>query len=112
MCFSSDFFIEEADSWRDGCWDFIRRKKDCRFVLTTKRPERIKECVPSDWRDGWEHVYISVSIENQEMADIRLKHFLEAPVKHREVFCSPYFIRKIFRYWTNKMYECWWRNGT
>ena len=23
------------------------------------------------------------------MADIRLKHFLEAPVKHREVFCSP-----------------------
>ena len=39
--------------------------------------------------DGWEHVYISISIENQEMADIRLKHFLEAPVKHREVFCSP-----------------------
>lgn len=33
---------------------------------------------------------ISSSIENQEMADIRLKHFLEAPVKHREVFCSPF----------------------
>ena len=23
------------------------------------------------------------------MADIGLKHFLEAPVRHREVFCSP-----------------------
>lgn len=32
---------------------------------------------------------MSISIENQEMADIRLKHFLDAPVKHREVFCSP-----------------------
>lgn len=39
--------------------------------------------------DGWNHVHISISIENQEMADKKLKHFLDAPVKHREVFCSP-----------------------
>ena len=89
LCFSSDFFIEEADEWRNGCWDFMRRRNDCIFVLTTKRPERIKQCVPNDWGDGWENVHISISIENQEMADIGLKHFLEAPVKHREVFCSP-----------------------
>lgn len=89
LCFSSDFFLEEADSWRDGCWDFIRKRKDCIFVLTTKRPERIAKCVPSDWGEGWEHVHISISIENQELADKRLKYFLEAPVKHREVFCSP-----------------------
>ena len=54
LCFSSDFFIEEADEWRDGCWDFIRRRKDCIFVMTTKRPERISQCVPADWNDGWE----------------------------------------------------------
>ena len=89
LCFSSDFFIEEADEWRAECWDFMRRRNDCIFVTTTKRPERIKDCVPSDWKDGWEHIHISISIENQEMADIRLKHFLKAPVKHREVFCSP-----------------------
>lgn len=89
MCFSSDFFIEEADKWRDGCWNFIRRRRDCIFVLTTKRPERIKDCVPPDWGDGWDHVHISISIENQEMADRRLTHFINAPVKHREVFCSP-----------------------
>ena len=74
LCFSSDFFIEEAD---------------CIFVTTTKRPERIAQCVPADWGDGWEHVHISISIENQEMADKRLTAFLAAPVKHREVFCSP-----------------------
>lgn len=89
LCFSSDFFIEEADEWREGCWDFIRRRRDCIFVTTTKRPERIKDCVPPDWGDGWEHVHISISIENQEMADKRLAAFLAAPVKHREVFCSP-----------------------
>lgn len=51
--------------------------------------ERIKYCVPNDWGDGWEHVHISVSIENQEMADKRVPELLKAPVKHREVFCSP-----------------------
>lgn len=89
LCFSSDFFIEEADEWRAGCWDFIRRRRDCIFVTTTKRPERIRDCVPPDWGDGWEHVHISISIENQKMADKRLVAFLAAPVKHREVFCSP-----------------------
>ena len=89
LCFSSDFFIEEADAWRANCWDFIRRRKDCIFVVTTKRPERILQCVPSDWGDGWEHVHISVSIENQEMADKRLPFLLATPIKHREVFCSP-----------------------
>lgn len=89
LCFSSDFFIEEADEWREGCWDFIRRRKDCTFVTTTKRPERIKDCLPADWGEGWEHFHLSISIENQEMADKRLPFFLDAPLKHREVFCSP-----------------------
>lgn len=89
LCFSSDFFIEEADEWRDECWDFIRRRKDCIFVTTTKRPHRIKECLPKDWNDGWDNFHLSISIENQAMADERLTHFLDAPLKHREVFCSP-----------------------
>ena len=41
------------DEWKTGCWDFMRRKNDCIFVLTTKRPERIKQCVSNDWGDGW-----------------------------------------------------------
>lgn len=89
LCFSSDFFLEEADAWRSGCWDTIRRRSDCIFVMTTKRPERIRQCLPDDWGDGWENVYLSISIENQEMADNRLPFFLDAPLRHREVFCSP-----------------------
>lgn len=89
LCFSSDFFIEEADAWRGGCWNTIRHRRDCIFVTTTKRPKRIKACLPSDWGEGWENFHLSISIENQEMADRRLPHFLDAPLKHREVFCSP-----------------------
>ena len=89
LCFSSDFFIEEADEWRKDCWDTIRRRKDCIFVTITKRPERIKQCLPPDWGDGWDNFYLIVSIKNQEMADKRLPYLLDAPLKHREVFCSP-----------------------
>lgn len=42
-----------------------------------------------DREDGWEHFHLSISIENQKMADKRLPYFLDAPLKHREVFCSP-----------------------
>ena len=57
--------------------------------MTTKRPERIIQCLPDNWGSGWENVHMSISVENQEMADIRLPYFLDAPLKHREVFCSP-----------------------
>ena len=47
-CFTSDFFIEEADDWRPEAWDMIRRRPDCSFFMITKRPERILQCLPAD----------------------------------------------------------------
>lgn len=89
LCFSSDFFIEDADIWRDACWDEIRYRTDCKFIIPTKRPERIRDCVPDDWGDGWDNVLIIVSIENQEMADKRLAALCDAPALHRGIFCAP-----------------------
>ena len=89
LCFSSDFFIEEADEWRDDIWDTIRNRDDCTFVITTKRPERIIECLPEDWGDGWNNFKLNISVENQEMADIRILYLLKAPVKYRGIFCAP-----------------------
>lgn len=28
-CFTSDFFLEEADSWRYEAWEIIKKKKRC-----------------------------------------------------------------------------------
>ena len=41
VCMTSDFFLEEADPWRDEAWAIIKQRPDVKFYLLTKRPERI-----------------------------------------------------------------------
>ncbi len=90
VCMASDFFLEEADAWRDEAWNFIRCRPDVTFSLLTKRAERIKDCLPSDWGDGWEHVSFSVSCENQKRLEQRMPYLLELPAKHRWVSLKPF----------------------
>lgn len=59
-CFTSDFFIEEADEWRDEVWDIIRQRKDVDFLICTKRIERFENCIPDDWNKGNDNVIIAV----------------------------------------------------
>jgi protein gp37 len=65
-CSWSDFFLKEADQWREAAWDVIRRHPQHQWQILTKRPERIKECLPPDWGTGWKNVWLGVSIENEE----------------------------------------------
>ena len=52
ICMTSDFFLEEADGWRDEAWEIMKIRSDVIFYLLTKRPERVEKCLPSDWGDG------------------------------------------------------------
>ncbi|MBQ4290303.1 MAG: DUF5131 family protein [Clostridia bacterium] len=88
-CMTSDFFLEEADDWRAECWNMIRERTDLSFHIITKRIDRFLCCVPADWGDGWDHVTISSTCENQEMADYRLPILLSLPIKHRQVISEP-----------------------
>jgi protein gp37 len=88
-CFTSDFFIEEADEWREDAWLMIKRRSDLLFYMVTKRPERIAQCLPEDWGDGYENVTISCTMENQRCADERLPIFRELPIRHKEIICEP-----------------------
>lgn len=88
-CFTSDFFIEEADAWRKEAWDMIRQRGDVTFLIPTKRIARFEKCVPADWGDGWDNVVIAVSCENQAMADERLPILLDAKIRHKLIFVSP-----------------------
>lgn len=65
-CSWSDWFIEEADQWRDEGWEIIRRSPHHIFQILTKRPGRIAGNLPPDWHGGWKNVWLGVSIENQE----------------------------------------------
>lgn len=90
VCMTSDFFLEEADEWRDETWSFIRRRPDVTFSLLTKRAERIKDCLPPNWEDGWDNVSFSVSCENQKRLEQRMPHLLDLPAKHRWVSLKPF----------------------
>lgn len=89
VCMTSDFFLEEADEWRDEAWDMMRTRSDVIFLLLTKRPERIKDCLPFDWEDGWENIFLNVTCENQSRADERIPILLDLPFKHKGLHCAP-----------------------
>ena len=36
VCMTSDFFLEEADAWRDDVWNIMRQRPDVHFWLLTK----------------------------------------------------------------------------
>lgn len=88
-CFTSDFFIEEADEWRSDVWDIIRQRNDVDFLICTKRIERFCSCVPDDWGEGYSNVIIAVTCENQKKADERLPIFLDIKAKRKYIFVSP-----------------------
>lgn len=88
-CMTSDFFIEEADQWRDDVWKMIEQRQDILFDIFTKRPERIKKCLPENWGEGWNNVWLSVSVENQKRADERIPILKSIPVKYRGVVAAP-----------------------
>lgn len=90
VCMTSDFFLAEADQWREEAWSIIWQRPDVKFLLLTKRPERVAACLPRDWGQGWENVFFNVTCENQRRADERLPLLLELPFKHKGVFCAPF----------------------
>lgn len=90
VCMASDFFIEEADEWREEAWNIIRRRPDLMFSLLTKRADRIREQLPPEWGDGWDNVTFAVSCENQKRLEERMPHLLDLPAKHRWISLKPF----------------------
>jgi protein gp37 len=88
-CFTSDFLLEDADSWRGEAWRMMRERSDCEFLFITKRIARFAVCIPEDWGEGYPNVSICCTVENQAMADARLPVFREAPIQHKMIVCEP-----------------------
>ena len=89
VCFTSDFFINEADEWRSEVWKMIKFRSDVIFLICTKRAERIADCLPYDWGEGYNNVIFALTCENQLAADKRLPIFLRIPAKRKYVFVAP-----------------------
>ena len=96
-CFTSDFLIEEADEWREEAWQMMRERQDLHFLFITKRIDRLKECLPSDWGEGYENVTVCCTMENQDRVDYRLPIYKAAPIKHKIIICEPLLTEIDFR---------------
>ena len=90
VCMTSDFFLEEADPWRVEAWDIMRQRSDVVFFLLTKRPQRVRECLPPDWGSGWDNIFFNVTCENQRRADERIPILFDLPFKHKGIMCAPF----------------------
>lgn len=88
-CSWSDFFIKEADLWRDWAWGIIRSRPDLQWQILTKRPERIADCLPPDWGEGWPNVWLGVSVETQKEADNRIHQLIKVDCKVRFLSIEP-----------------------
>ena len=104
-CFTSDFFLEEADEWRIDAWQMIRFRRDLLFYIITKRIDRFRVNLPEDWGDGYDHVSVCSTCETQEMADYRMPILLCLPIKHKAIICEPLLERINLSRWLLPLIE-------
>lgn len=87
-CSYSDFFIEQADAWRNDAWDVIRATPQHTWLILTKRPERILQCLPADWGESWSNVWLGVTVENQSTLH-RAVTLTSVPARIRFISAEP-----------------------
>lgn len=97
-CSWSDFFHEAADPWRDEAWEIIRRTPQHRYLILTKRPERMADRLP--WwpptaraetngdLQGWRNIWFGVSVENRRWEERVFSLLAAAALHHDQFFVS------------------------
>ena len=98
-CFSSDFLLSDADSWRDECLEMMKLRSDCMFYFFTKRIERLNLSLP-------DNVIVGCTCENQKMADYRLPIFKKLNIKYKTIILAPMLEKMdISKYLGSDIYE-------
>ena len=73
---------------RRRLWDLIERTPHLDWLLLTKRPENFAHRIPG-FRHPWPNVWLGVTAENQEQADLRIPILLSTPAALRFVSYEP-----------------------
>ena len=81
--------LPEMDAWREEAWEMMRFRRDLRFYMVTKRPERILQCLPAFWNEVSDRITICCTMENQRCVDERLPVLLSLPLPHKEIIVEP-----------------------
>jgi len=76
-------------SWRVDLWSLIRSTPALDWFLLTKRPQNVREMLPTDWGGGWPNVWLGTTTENQEEANRRIPHLVAIPAAVRFLSVEP-----------------------
>ena len=76
------------DGPRADLWNLIAETPALDWQLLTKRPEHIASLLPADWGDGWDHVWLGVSIEDMQVAE-RADLLASVPARVRFISYEP-----------------------
>jgi protein gp37 len=75
--------------WRSDLFSLIRDTPALDWLLLTKRPENIARMLPSDWRDGYDNVWLGSTAEDQQHFDRRWKLLHTIPARVRFISYEP-----------------------
>lgn len=87
-CSMSDFFHAGADPWRDEAWQVIADCPHLDWLVLTKRADRIEECLPADWGNGYPNVWLGVTAGCNESL-WRVETLLQIPAAIRFISAEP-----------------------
>ena len=85
-CSWSDWFIEEADPWRQEAYDIIRQTPQHRYQILTKRIDRAAGRLPNQLLPN---LWLGVSAENREMYLRRVPILRQMPSAIRFLSLEP-----------------------
>lgn len=95
-CSLSDFFHPGADPWRDEAWKLIKESTNLTWLVLTKRPEDIDGRLPEDWGNGYDNVWMGVTV-GHPYSGYRLDYLKQVPAKIKFVSAEPLLSELDFR---------------
>jgi protein gp37 len=84
----SDFFHPGADKWREDAWKVIDECQSLDWLILTKRADRILDCLPENWGDGYKNVWLGVTAGCRSSL-IRVRQLLAVPAAIRFISAEP-----------------------
>ncbi len=85
----ADVFEERApESEQTRLWNLIVETPHLDWQILTKRPERIVECLPTDWGHGYSNVWLGTSVEDERVIK-RIECLKQIPAVVRFISLEP-----------------------
>lgn len=77
------------DGARELLFELIKATPNLDWQLLTKRATLIERCLPEDWGDGYDNVWLGVTVEDKKFGYRRIEELQKIPAKVRFISAEP-----------------------